>query len=119
VAALASVSSRRIAEVVSSGLAPLLKANGFRKQAHHFYRQTPTATCHIVLQSSQWNSPTRASFTINLWSYLPAIAAVKGDPAIAEPLKQKRAHCGIGIGHLLPKPGVYWWNMTDDWEAEA
>ena len=110
--AAASISSRLIAEVVAKGVAPLLKSNGFRKQRHHFFRECSQATCHLIVQSSQWNSPTRASFTINLRSYLPAIALARGELPVREPLRQRLGHCAIRIGHLLPDPGDYWWGVT-------
>jgi Domain of unknown function (DUF4304) len=107
-----SISSKLIAETIALGLSPLLKKLGFRKQGLHFFHSSDAATCHLDIQASQWSAPDCASFTVNLWSYLPAIAVVKGEEPIAEPLKQKlRAHCGIRIGHLLPKPEDFWWRI--------
>jgi Domain of unknown function (DUF4304) len=107
-----TISSKLISETISLGLSPLLKKLGFRKLGRHFFQTSDTATCHIDIQASQWNAPDSASFTVNLWSYLPTIALAKGEEPIAEPLKQKyRAHCGIRIGHLLPEAGDFWWRI--------
>jgi hypothetical protein len=77
---MSSHSSKLVAAVVAAGVVPLLKSVGFRKRRHHFVRVGPTGTSHLEVQSSQWNAPNRTSFTINLWSYLPAIAAASGEP---------------------------------------
>jgi hypothetical protein len=116
-ASSASISSKIITEVITLGPAPLLKTLGFRKVARHFFRHSPAATCHLDVQASQWNALDRARFTVNLWSYLPAIAVAKGEIPITEPTKQKRAHCGIRIGHLLPAPGDYWWCVNSSEEV--
>lgn len=114
----ASVSSQLVASAVALGVAPLLKARGFRKQRHRFYRSTPDATEHVEVQSSQWNAPNRASFTINLWTYLPAIAHAANETPVVDPLRQRLAHCGIRIGHLLETPGDYWWTITQPSQIE-
>lgn len=58
---------------------------------------------------------------MNLWSYLPAIATAKGEEPITDPVRQKLAHCGVRIGHLLPNPGDFWWLISgaDDVERIA
>lgn len=116
-ASSASISSKLITDVISIGPAPLLKAYGFKKIVRHFFRHGPMATCHLDVRASQWNAPDRASFTINLWSYLPAIAEAMGEVPIEEPAKQKCAHCGVRIGHLLPKPGDFWWLVSSPEEV--
>ena len=116
--ATSTPSSRLVAAVVAIGLAPLLKSNGFRKHRHHFIRNGQAGTSHLEVQASQWNSPSRTSFTINLWTYLPAIAAAKGEEPIADPARQKFAHCGVRIGHLLPKPGDFWWVLQGESDIE-
>jgi hypothetical protein len=113
-----SPSSRLVAAVVAIGLAPLLKSSGFRKHRHHFIRTGHAGTSHLEVQSSQWNSPDRTSFTINLWTYLPAIEAARGIEPIADAGRQKLAHCGVRIGHLLPKPDDFWWLLHGEHDIE-
>ncbi len=96
------------------GLAPLLKAHGFRKKRHHFVRIGESAVNHISVQASQWNSPGKASFTINLWSNVPAIAAALGESPVVDHFTHKVAHCGLRIGHLLPTPGDFWWEIRGE-----
>ena len=55
---------------------------------------------------------------MNLWSYLPAIATAKGEEPITDPERQKIAHCGVRIGHLLPNPGDFWWSMAGPEDVE-
>lgn len=108
-----SVSSKLITEVLACGPAPSLKALGFRKQNRHFFRHSNDATCHLEVQADRWNEPSATRFTVNLWSYLPAIAAAKGQAVITEPLKQSRhAHCGIRIGGLMPHRSDFWWRIN-------
>ena len=113
-----SLSSKLVAAVVATGLAPLMKASGFRKNRHHFVCFGSAGTSHVEVQSSQWNSPNRTSFTLNLWTHLPAIAAALGEPPDIDPVRRKVAHCGIRIGHLLPKPEDYWWVLGGEHDIE-
>ncbi|ONN65044.1 DUF4304 domain-containing protein [Herbaspirillum sp. VT-16-41] len=110
-------SSQLIGEVIALGPAPLLKSLGFRRKAHHFFRVAADATCHVSFQSSQWNSPDGSSFTLNLWTYLPALAIASGEVPIVEPAKQRIGHCGTRIGHLLPRQEDYWWKISDPSEV--
>ena len=72
-------SSQFVQEVIALGPQPLLKSLGFRKAGSHFFRTEADATCHINFQSSQWNAPDQSRFTVNVWTYLPAIALANGD----------------------------------------
>jgi len=110
-------SSQLVGEVIKLGPAPLLKSLGFRKKGHHFFRTSGDATCHISFQSSQWNSPDRSNFTLDLWTYLPALAIADGETLIVEPAKQRFGHCGTRIGHLLPQQKDHWWQISDPSEV--
>ena len=110
-------SSQLIGEVIALGPAPLLKSLGFRKKGPHFFKTITDTTCHLSFQSSQWNAPELSKFTLNLWTYLPAIAISNGDALIVEPEKQKFGHCGIRIGQLFPEPGDNWWQISDPSEV--
>ena len=41
-----------------------------------------------------------------------------GEQPIIDPARQKLAHCGIRIGHLLPKPGDFWWVLESEHDIE-
>ncbi len=114
---LATHSSQLLREIITLGPAPLLKSLGFRKKDNHFFRVSGDATGHIKFQSSQWNSPDRSRFTLNLWTYLPALAIAGDEVLIVEPAKQIFAHCGTRIGHLLPQQEDYWWQIGDPSEV--
>lgn len=105
-------SSQLVQEVIALGPQPLLKALGFRKSGRHFFSTETDATCHINFQSSQWNAPDRSIFTVNVWTYLPAIALAHGDILIEEPAKQRFGHCGIRLGFLLTECCDRWWEIS-------
>jgi hypothetical protein len=110
-------SSRLVQEVIALGVQPLLKSSGFRKTGRHFFRTLADATCHINFQSSQWNASDRTRFTVNLWTYLPAIALANGDTVIEDPAKRRFGHCGIRLGFLLPESGDRWWEISSSAEV--
>ncbi|WP_426117407.1 DUF4304 domain-containing protein [Massilia sp. PWRC2] len=105
-------SSHFVQEVIGLGPHPSLKSLGFRKAGRHFFRTLANATCHINFQSSQWNAPDRSRFTVNLWTYLPAIALANGDIVIEDPVKRRFGHCGIRLGYLLPEASDHWWEIS-------
>jgi hypothetical protein len=105
-------SSQFVQEVIALGPQPLLKSLGFRKAGRHFFRTFADATCHINFQSSQWNTPDRSRFTVNVWTYLPAIALANGDVVIEDPAKRRFGHCGIRLGFLLPESSDRWWEIS-------
>jgi len=113
-----TISTQLIDEVVSLGISPILREHGYKKLRRHFFRETSEGTLHLVVQASQFNAPDRARFTINLWSYLPAIAAQNGEVLISEPQKQ-RGHAGIRIGHLLPIQEDFWWDVASSSEVRS
>ncbi|WP_426116475.1 DUF4304 domain-containing protein [Massilia sp. PWRC2] len=105
-------SSQFVQEVIALGPQPLLKSLGFRKAGRHFFRTETDATCHINFQSSQWNASDRSKFTVNVWTYLPAIALAHGDVVIEEPVKRRFGHCGVRLGFLLPESSDLWWEIS-------
>ncbi|MYN38640.1 DUF4304 domain-containing protein [Duganella sp. FT109W] len=113
-----TISTQLIDEVVALGISPILREHGYKKLRRHFFRQTSEATLHLVVQASQFNAPDRTRFTINLYSYLPAVAAQNGEALISEPQKQ-RGHAGIRIGHLLPIQEDFWWNVVSSNEVRS
>jgi uncharacterized protein DUF4304 len=119
VSASATVSSKLINAAIVRGPAGLLKAEGFRKKGRLFYRHSSEVTTHVWFQASRWNNPGRASFTVNLSTYLPAIAEAKGEDPILEPTKVRPPHAGLRIGHLMPEQTDYWWNITSPREVES
>jgi hypothetical protein len=105
-------SSQFVQQVIALGPQPLLKSLGFRKDGRHFFRTETEATCHINFQSSQLSAPDRSRFTVNVWTYLPAIALANGDVVIEEPAKRRFGHCGIRLGFLLPESSDRWWEIS-------
>jgi hypothetical protein len=114
----ATVSSKLINDAIAQGPADLLRSEGFRRKARLFFRQTPEVNTQIWFQASRFNNPDSASFTVNLSTYFPAIAAAKREKPILEPTKLRPAHAGLRIGHLMPVRTDYWWNITSSREVE-
>ena len=65
--------ARRIDEVIRTGLAPALKAQGYKKAARTFRRREPGHTLVVNVQGSSWNSDADGSFTLNLGVYFPTV----------------------------------------------
>jgi Domain of unknown function (DUF4304) len=112
-------SSKNIEAVIAAGAAPHLKLLGYRKAGRRFYILSQDSVAHIRFQASQWNNPDKASFTINLSRYFPAIALKNGDPVEVDPTRQRLMHVGIRIGHLLPVQKDYWWSISSARQVDA
>lgn len=54
-----------IHEVVKRGIAPMLKAHGFKKTGLHFARRNGAVVHYLNVQLSSWNSGDRGSFYLN------------------------------------------------------
>lgn len=55
-----------INEIVKLGIAPTLKANGFKKKALNFARRIGSASHYLNVQLSSWNSGPTGSFYLNV-----------------------------------------------------
>lgn len=112
-------SSKRIKAAIAGEPTRLLELAGFQKKGHHFYKVLDNSTIHVGFQADRLNTPGHASFTANVWSYHPAIASAQGEKPIADPTKQRFAHSGMRIGHLLPQQQDYWWVIASATEVNS
>ncbi len=107
-----SLTSRMTDQIVALGATPLLKAHGYRKSGRSFHVRAGEVLKVVAFQSSMWNMPDSARFTINLNVALPFFHEAfmgqpfPGNPASAVPIVGKR------IGHLMPVRRDYWWELT-------
>jgi hypothetical protein len=101
---------RRIDAVVRAGLAPELKAAGFRKAARTFRRPFPLGMQVVNVQASRWNGGDTGQFTINLGVHLPAVDVIDGRPPRGNPTEWQ---CQVRrrIGFLFPDPDDHWWEI--------
>jgi hypothetical protein len=106
-----------IAHVVTLGLAPLLRKDGFKKRGTSFYHVGSESNQLVLVQSSQWNTSSSSRFTIELGLYFPAMDAVAKQiwtkPG-AEPWVPKIYNCQLRkrIGFLLPVHHDSWWTVV-------
>lgn len=67
---------KRIAAIVDAGLAPHLRAQGFRKRGVNFYRTDGAAIQVVTVQSSQANYGDSGKFRVNFGVHFPEVAKV-------------------------------------------
>jgi len=109
-----SKATETIDRVIRAGLAPRLKAEGFKKQARNFYRRSDLRTDVVIIQASRWNEGASGSFTLNLGVYFPEVTEMAGGPR--PPEVPKEYHCSVRarIGHLMPAGTDLWWDVSDE-----
>jgi hypothetical protein len=67
---------KRIAAVVDSGLGPLLKEQGFRRNGINYHRNEGDGIQVVTIQSSQRNYAESGKFRINFGVHFPEVAKV-------------------------------------------
>lgn len=105
---------RSLDEVISTGVAPLLRGLGYRRRGRTFLLAGELSTAHIRFQASHWNHADCTRFTINLGRYFESIARKNGELVVLDFSKQRQMHVGIRIGHLLPQQSDQWWSIASE-----
>ena len=110
-----SVSAVAVADIISRAVQPLLKQQGFKKAGATFRRAAGDCIQVLNVQSSRWNSPEAATFTINVGVFFPAVhsladgllgpPSLRGGPAEYNCTVRKR------IGSLIPPTTDLWWTV--------
>jgi len=122
---------KRIAAIVDAGLAPHLKARGFRRRGVNFDRTDSAAIQVVTVQSSQTNYADSGKFRVNFGVHFPEVAKVlhgsdKMPKLPSEPYCLLRA---IGTlpdrwwmvgpvtiaGNLVSNLGTYWSEVVWPW----
>lgn len=109
---MVSESARRTDQVIRDGLAPALKAAGYRKDGRTFRRPELRGTCVVNVQGSRWNTKDQGRFTLNLGVYFPDVVPfldwmrATNRPSEADCLVRKR------IGSVMPAGRDHWWVVT-------
>ncbi|WP_309386688.1 DUF4304 domain-containing protein [Cerasicoccus frondis] len=113
-----SPSSKVIDQVLASGPKQFFKETGFRKMARSFIKEVGDLYWVVNFQSSMWNSPESARFTVNLMLVLPYFHEIwtskpfPKNPGSAAPV------CRFRIGLLMPERKDYWWEVDLETDAE-
>jgi Domain of unknown function (DUF4304) len=107
-----SETSRLIDAIIGLGASPLLKSLGYRKLARSFHAGAGELIKVVHCQSSMWNTPDTAQFTLNLNIVLPyfhekwAGKPFPKNPGTAAPIVSQR------IGFLMPGNLDLWWQIA-------
>ncbi|MCP4964998.1 MAG: DUF4304 domain-containing protein [bacterium] len=99
-----------IREIVDTGVAPVLKANGYRRKRRHWMLQLEDATRTLNVQSSNSNWLDPGRFTINLGL---AHHDLEGRPE-GFATWDDISGIPIRIGHVMPVRRDYWWELSED-----
>ncbi len=95
-------SGTTIDRVIAMGLVPWLRAHGFARKGRSFTRPAGHVIDTAHVQASQWNTPDRASFYVNIAVDWPAIYPVwtgqsaPSNPALAPCFLRTRVHTLAG-----------------------
>lgn len=102
--------SEAIDQVVSRGVHPVLKKQGFRKQGRTFHKRVADLYHLVRIQGGQYNEFDSGAFTIDLGVASPEIAAVWFGGRVH---KNPASHTLLyeRIGFLLPGREDRWWKI--------
>lgn len=114
-----SVIRDRIDHVLQRGLAPRLKAAGYRKDGRTFRHSGPNAVKLTNLQASWSNVGSDGKFTVNLGVYFPQAAELHGLHRITERPVESDCMVHERIGFLLPVRSDHWWAVDDSTDLDA
>ncbi len=105
---------KKIDEIIKVGLAPLLKAHGFKKKARNFYREHEDRIDLINVQASQFNAGAEGQFTVNVGVHFPAISAITDAPSIKGMPKEYDCTARERIGLLSSANKDTWWSVDNN-----
>lgn len=100
-------------EVIRSGLAPVLKAQGFRKAGRTFRSTAPGCVLVVNVQASDWSTRDALRFTVNLGAFYTGLGEILQTwvrPSASGPTEYQ-CHVRQRLGHLMPAHGDHWWEL--------
>lgn len=104
-----------IDRVVSVGIHPVLREQGFKKQGRTFHRHVGDLYHAVYVQGSRYNEFDSGQFTINLGIASPEIAAMRlGGERVKNPASLRNILLSTRIGCLLPPKKDQWWVIGPD-----
>jgi hypothetical protein len=108
-----------IQEVVKTGLAPMLKRHGFKKNAFSFGRRRGSVGHYFDVQLSQWNRGSEGGFYLNAGVMFDDICALQGGEPPAIP-KYPDCQFMVRLERLNPGlPGLFKVDEETDLNALA
>ena len=113
-----SDSSNKIDEVISEGPTKYLKDNGYKKSGRCFSKEGDDFIFVIDFQSSQYNDPSSAKFTINVDVVFPYFHEKWTNTPLPNNLSKAAKLISRRIGHLMPEVCDYWWEVHSDSNAQ-
>jgi hypothetical protein len=114
-----SESYQLIDHVLRTSFAPLLKEQGFRKEARNFRRRATESILVVNVQGSDWNSSNSARFTVNLAVHFPALVPFVDWLKHSDRPLHHNCIVSSRIGRLFPEPCDHWWRITEETDLEA
>lgn len=100
-----------ISEIVETGVAPVLKAGGYRRRRRHWMLQLADVTRTVNVQSHHHNSFGANKFTINLGLILHELDE-RPEGFVTYSFSNSSAR--VRIGHVMPIGRDYWWELAQD-----
>jgi len=113
-----SDSSKKIDEVISVGVKQYLKDSGYKKSGRCFSKEGDDFIFVIDFQSSQYNEPSNAKFTINVDVVFPYFHEKWTNTPLPKNLSKAAKLISRRIGHLMPEGSDYWWEVHPDSNAQ-
>lgn len=100
-----------IDQIVSVGIHPVLKKQGFKKRGRTFHKRASDLYHVVCIQGSRYNEFDSGRFTINLGIASPDVTAVWfGGKVRQNPASHMLFHERIGF--LLPMKKDHWWEIS-------
>ena len=107
-------------EMIRDGIAPALRAVGFRKIRNRFARRVSTSWQIIDFQASQFGSLDEVRFTVNLAvAYFSAGGTAISKPSPDKPPPEHKADVRLRIGSLTPGQQDLWWDVQRGTDVPA
>ncbi|WP_041453263.1 DUF4304 domain-containing protein [Anaeromyxobacter dehalogenans] len=102
-------------EVIRNGLAPMLKALGFRKAGRTFRSAAPRCVLVVNVQASHWSTRDALQFTVNVGAFYIGLNDVlqRGtwpSPSTSGPTEYQ-CHVRQRLGRLTPAQRDVWWDL--------
>ena len=111
--------AKRIDELVSISLAPVLKRAGYRKIARTFRRSQHRCIQVTNVQGTWTNRGLDGKFTINLGVYFPEAAKLHGEFRVTDTPSESDCIVSERIGKVMPAGHDHWWKLTETTNIRA
>jgi hypothetical protein len=105
-------------DMIRNEVAPLLKAQGFRKQAMTWNRDEGDVIQVLDIQPSRWNDRAKQEFTLNVGGLSKVAWETCWGKPVPKHITIEECCPTFRIGQILagfpPEATDFWWRLTDD-----